>query len=108
MWIAQTGGSGGLNFDPVTLFQYGVLGAVVVALLVGWLRTKPDYERLMAEKDRAIKEKEKAEEQRDALMEVYEEKVIPVLGDFQRTAQALLPTLQQIILLTRGRDGPSQ
>jgi hypothetical protein len=89
-------GSDATGFDPVTLLNYGILGVVVICLITGWLWTKPAVDRLVAEKDRAIAEREKADAQRDAMAQVLQEKLLPVVGDFISTTQALLPILQQI------------
>jgi hypothetical protein len=84
------------GFDPVTFLNFGVLGLVVAGLITGWLWTKPAVDRLVAEKDRAIAEREKADAQRDAMAQVLQEKLLPVVGDFIATTHALLPILQQI------------
>lgn len=88
MWLAQTptGAS-----DPIlTLVQYGALGLVVVALLVGWLWARPAVQQL-------IKDKERAEDQRDELLKQYEEKVLPVVSENTRAARQLSPLLEEVI-----------
>lgn len=62
---------------PLDFVQYGVLGLVILALLAGWLWTKPAVDQLRADMQRITA-------QRDALIEVYEKQVIPVLTDVQR------------------------
>lgn len=69
---------------PFDFVQYGVLGLVIVGLLAGWLWAKPAVDQLK-------RDKEAAERQRDALIEVYEKQVIPVLSEVQRE---LVPTLR--------------
>lgn len=81
--------------DVTTWVNFGVLGLVVVGLLTGWFWTKPSVDRLLEERDRALREKEKADAQRDAMAQVLQEKLLPVVGDFITTTRALLPVLQQ-------------
>lgn len=88
--LAQSG------FDPTTYLNFGVLGLVVVSLITGWLWTRPSVDRLNEEKQRAIAEKDKAEAQRDAMAQVLQEKLLPVVGDFISTTKALMPVLQEI------------
>lgn len=51
MWLAwlaqQSTGS-----EPVEWLQYGALGLVIVALLLGWLWPKPAVDRMLREIDR--------------------------------------------------------
>ena len=84
------------GFDPITFLNFGVLGLVVLSLITGWLWTKPSVDRLVEEKQRAIAERDKAYAQRDAMAEVLQEKLLPVVGEFIATTAALLPILQQI------------
>lgn len=63
--------------NPFDFLQYGVLGLVIAALLLGWLWAKPSVDQLKADKSAV-------EAQRDALIEAYETQVIPVLTDVQR------------------------
>ena len=80
--------------DPVTWVNFGVLGLIVLGLLTGWLWAKPAVDRLEKEKDRAIAEREKADAQRDAMAQVLQDRLIPVVGDFISTTKALLPVQQ--------------
>jgi hypothetical protein len=82
--------------DVTTWVNFGVLGLVVLSLLTGWLWAKPSVDRLQAEKDRAVKEREHADAQRDAMATVLQEKLLPVVGDFIATTRALMPVLQQL------------
>lgn len=59
---------------PFDLVQFGVLGIILMLVLFGFLWAKPSV-------DRIIKDKERAEAQRDAMIETYEEKIIPLLAD---------------------------
>ena len=69
-------GSQPVQFDITALVQYGVLGVILILVLLGYLWAKPSVDRL-------IKDKERAEEQRDALLDTYQTKVIPVLTEVQ-------------------------
>jgi hypothetical protein len=82
--------------DPVTWINFGALGLVLLGLITGWLWTKPSVDRLTAEKDRAVREREKADAQRDAMAQVLQDRLLPVVGDFITTTRALLPVLQDI------------
>ncbi len=83
--------------DAITPWlNLGVTGLVIVSLLTGLLWTRPSVEKLQAEKDRAVAEKEKAEAQRDAMAGVLQEKFLPVLSEFVSTTRTLLPILQQL------------
>lgn len=88
--LAQSG------FDPTTYLNFGVLGLVVVSLITGWLWTRPSVDRLNEEKQRAIADKDKAEAQRDAMAQVLQDRLLPVVGDFITTTKALMPILQEI------------
>lgn len=65
------------------LLQYGVVGGVCLCLMFGILVPKWAL-------DRAIADKQRAEDQRDALTASYQTAVIPALVEFNRTADALL------------------
>lgn len=82
--------------DIAAYVNFGVLGLVVLSLLTGWLWTKPSVDRLEKERDRAIAEREKAEAQRDAMAQVLQDRLLPVVGDFINTTKSLLPILQQL------------
>lgn len=75
--------------DPVTWINFGVLGLLALGLITGWLWPKHAVERI-------IKEKEKAEAQRDAMAQVLQDKLLPVVGDFITTTHVLLPVLQEM------------
>lgn len=82
--------------DVTTWVNFGVLGLVVLSLITGWLWTKPSVDKLQDEKDRAVKERERSDAQRDAMAQVLQEKLLPVVGDFITTTKALMPVLQQL------------
>jgi hypothetical protein len=87
----------GTGLGDITSFvNFGVLGLVVLCLVTGWLWTKPSVDRLEQERDRAIAEREKAEAQRDAMAQVLQDRLLPVVGDFITTTRSLLPILQQL------------
>jgi hypothetical protein len=70
--------------DPVALLlTYGPLGVVFVLSITGLIRFRPEVDDLRRQRDEAVA-------QRDALIETYQEKVIPVLG---QVAQDVLPAL---------------
>jgi hypothetical protein len=72
--------------DLSPLINYGPLGIIVILFLVGWVWAKPAVDSLR-------RDKEKAEDQRDALIKVFETQVIPVLDD---VATQVVPTLLEI------------
>jgi hypothetical protein len=82
--------------DVTTWVNFGVLGLVVLSLITGWIWTKPSVDKLIEERDRAIREREKADAQRDAMAQVLQEKLLPVIGEFVNTTRALMPVLQQL------------
>lgn len=83
--------------DIAPYLNYGVLGLVVIAILAGWLWPKPAVDRLLAERDRLIVEKQKVEEQRDAAITIAQDRIVPLLSSFVSTTQTLIPLLQQTI-----------
>lgn len=82
--------------DVTTWINFGVLGLVVFSLITGWLWTKPSVDKLQEEKDRAVKERERSDAQRDAMAQVLQDRLLPVVGDFITTTRALMPVLQQL------------
>lgn len=86
--LQQTSGGGG---DPISLFfQYGVAGLVIAALLLGLLWAKPAVDDL---KDRA----RRAEAQRDELLKVYEEKIIPKMAATDEVLNGMKPVLSDVV-----------
>lgn len=71
------------------LIQIGVAGIVIVLFLAGYLWAKPAVDRL-------IKDKERAEAQRDELLRVYEEKMLPALSDSIVVTRDLKPIIQEV------------
>lgn len=86
-----------LGQEIAPFLNYGVLGVLVLAIFFGWVWPRPSVERLIAERDRLILEKEKAEEQRDAAIAIAQEKIVPLLTTFVSTTQTLIPLLQEIV-----------
>lgn len=68
------------------LIAYGPLGIFVALYLAGWIPSR-------AELHRQIERAERAEAQRDALVEKAAAETIPLLGEVQRT---MLPTLERM------------
>jgi hypothetical protein len=89
VWIAQTPAGGGSD-QIVTFVQYGALGLVILALLAGWLWAKPAVQQL-------IKDKERAEQQRDELIKQMDQRIVPVLSEFTSSARTLAPLLEEVI-----------
>ena len=77
MW-AQAAGTDQI----LTLINYGVLGLVVLASAFGWVEWKPTISRLLTEIQRQ-------HNQIDSLVKVYEDKVIPLLTEANRTLSKL-------------------
>lgn len=69
-FTAAAEGSGQL----VDFAQYGVLGLIVLAFIMGWIIPKPSHDALRADLDRR-------EAQLQALISTYEKEVIPVLTE---------------------------
>lgn len=89
-------------FDPVSEWaNFGVLGLVMLGLLTGWLSAKPTTDLYKEQLATALIDKAKAEGQRDAALEITQDKVIPLLTEFNSTTQALLPLLQNMAGMSR-------
>lgn len=84
------------GFDPTVFANFGVLGVLIIAAIMGWIWFKPSIDKLTEEKDHAIADRDKAMEQRDVMAAVLQEKLLPVVGDFITTTRTLLPILQQL------------
>ena len=76
--------------SPLEFVQYGVLGLVIVALLLGWLWAKPGVDELRTRAERA-------EAQRDALMDTMQKEVLPVLAQTSQVNEAMRPVLAEVI-----------
>lgn len=77
--------------DPLSLFlQYGLPGLVIAALIMGWLWAKPAVDTI---KQRA----ERAETQRDELVKVYEDKILPALTENVQVNREMKPILLDVV-----------
>ena len=86
------------NFaDPINWIQWGVLGLVVLGFLTGWIHPRSTIERVEKERDRLLAERDKADDQRDAMAETFQKELLPVLTKFLTTTEALLPLLQRMV-----------
>lgn len=102
------------------IVSFGTLG--VFALLAGWLllrgwrlvspaeltaiREAARAEArtdLIAERDRVLEDRRKAEAERDEALKAAQEKLVPLLQNFVATTSTLVPLLQDIVL---GREPP--
>lgn len=84
--LAQTAG----GTDPLPLVGYGALGIIVLAAFAGYIWFKPAVDELR-------KRAEKAEAQRDLLLDVLTKEVTPVLTANVATNTALKPVLEDVI-----------
>ncbi len=93
--------------DPVMWVQWGVLGLVALGFATDRLHGRGALEReerardlavqkAEAERDRLIIERDECRAQRDAMAELFQEKALPVLGEFLAVTKALLPALQDV------------
>lgn len=79
------------SINPVSeFFQYGVSGLVLAAILMGLLWAKPAV-------DNIIKRAERAEAQRDELLKVYEDKIIPKLIATDEVMNNLKPLIVDVL-----------
>lgn len=92
MWffiLAQEAAASGS--DPLSLFlQYGLPGLVIAALILGWLWAKPAVDTIKQRADRA-------EQQRDELVRVYEDKILPALTENVQVNRELKPILLDVV-----------
>lgn len=63
MWVAQAAPNTGPDLVAQWL-QYGVLGAVLLALVLGWLWAKPAVDRIIKENEKLRDRLDKCEEER--------------------------------------------
>lgn len=85
------------SVDPISLIiGYGPLGAIIVLGIFGYIYLKPSVTDLKAERDRALAERDKADDQRDAMAATFQKELLPVLTKFLTTTEALLPLLQRM------------
>lgn len=100
--VGQTSGS-----DPVSLFlQYGIPGLVIASLIMGLLWAKPAV-------DSIINRAERAESQRDELVKIYEERILPALAESVAVNREMKPILLDVVrtlesirvVIGRSKDG---
>lgn len=82
--------------DPLTWINFGVLGLMVMALLTGWIWAKPAVERIIEENKRLVLERDQALAQVNKMAEAYQEKFLPIVGEFVATIKTATPALQDI------------
>lgn len=95
MVAAET--TGGSLTDVATWINFGIAGAIILGAILGYVWFKPSVDKLIEDRERALRERDKAIEQRDAMAQVLQDKLLPVVGDFITTTKALLPILQELI-----------
>lgn len=78
-------------------FNYGVMGLLIIGLITGVFYTKNHITEVRAERDRMIDERNRADDQRDAMAETFQTQLLPVLTKFLTTTEALLPLLQRMV-----------
>lgn len=108
MLTAQDPAGGSLT-DVATWVNFGIAGAIILGAILGYVWFKPSVDKLIEDRERALRERDKALEQRDAMAQVLQDKLLPVVGDFITTTRALLPILQELIRqqqLEEHRDPP--
>jgi hypothetical protein len=93
------------------ILGYGVLGVVAVAFAFRYIVPRGAVEAaradLIDELERVRSEKVHAEEQRDEALRIAREQVVPLLVSFNATTSALLPLLQEMVVIqsaTRARS----
>lgn len=83
------------------LIATGTVGAVLVLMLTGWLWSKVSVDRMISAKDSELialrADKERAEKQRDSLMETMQEKVLPALAQSSQVNEAMRPVLLDVV-----------
>lgn len=89
--LAQSGTGGGGGIPD--FLQFGALGAIIIALLFGWLWARPAVQQILADKQRA-------EEQRDEMIRQWETRVLPLLSEFasaaEKQADAIATALERL------------
>lgn len=106
MVLASDAGGAVLG-DPSFWINLGVAGVFLLAFAAG--RVLPQsavekserlshiaLEKVERERDRVLAERDHAAAQRDAMAEVLQERLLPVVSEFIVTTKALLPVLQEV------------
>ena len=99
--------------DIVTyILSFGPVGVIALAFAFRFIvpakavdeaasRARAD---LIAERERLIEEKTRAEEQRDDALRIAQTHLVPLLTTFTATTSALLPLLQELVSRREGHD----
>jgi hypothetical protein len=81
----------GAETGPVDLLQtFGLPGLIIALMLMGWLWAKPAVDDL---KDRT----KRAEDQRDQMLKVYEDMIIPKLVATDEVLTSMKPVLLDVV-----------
>lgn len=99
LWASDAPSGGG---DPLGWVNYGVMGLLIAAAISGVIYFRPSVSDLKGERDRALAERDKADDQRDAMASTFQKELLPVLTKFLTTTEALLPLLQRMVDKTGG------
>jgi hypothetical protein len=99
-----TGPSASFPASGAELFQVvlgalnvGVCGLVAWLFIAGRLHSDSEVGRLVAERERLVADKAKAEAQRDEALRTAQEKLVPLLTNFVSVTSVLIPLLQQAV-----------
>ncbi len=91
MWFVLAQDAAPTSADPLSLFlQFGLPGLVIASLIMGLLWARPAVETI-------IKRAERAEAQRDELVKVYEERILPALTENVAVNREMKPILLDVI-----------
>jgi hypothetical protein len=89
MLLAQTTPT----FDPISLLQLGIAGAVLAALMLGWLWAKPAVEQIVKQRDELATK-----------LTVCEQETVKAVRDLEQAVRALSARVEE---LTRTRRDAS-
>jgi hypothetical protein len=82
------------SFDIGSLINYGALGLIVIAFLTDRIHTKNSMDRMIADRDRAA-------QQRDAIIKMQHEQVIPLLEGINAR---LVPMMERVARIMEERQ----
>jgi hypothetical protein len=94
----------GASFPDSTIINAVIASAgagtaiMVVLFLLGLLWTKHSVDDIKRQRDLERADKEKAQEERDAALKVVQDRVIPLLENFNAVTGGLIPLLQGLVL----------
>lgn len=86
--------AGATGNDPTALIQFGVLGVILMLILFGFLWAKPSVDRILVDKDRA-------EKQRDELIDLYHQQIVPLLVETKDKTLPLMTELSHTMVEVR-------